>query len=113
MRMTPPRIPLESSTPASVLYLPTHRQLELEFRSGQIYRYLDVPPQAYRDLLAAPSKGICFNSNIRSTFTFLQLSFCGIGHECPRHTSDGSREGGFPAGFGGLLERIRHFDQRG
>src|ERR1035438_8788151 len=98
MRMTPPRIPLESSTPASVLYLPTHRQLELEFRSGQIYRYLDVPPQAYRDLLAAPSKGICFNSNIRSTFTFLQLiklfvsstpcrlkNVCGIGHSSPRH----------------------------
>ena len=70
----PPRIPLESSTPASVLYLPKHRQLELEFRSGEIYRYLDVPPQVYSELLAAPSKGIYFNSNIRKQFPFHQLS---------------------------------------
>jgi hypothetical protein len=75
MRMTPSRISLDSSTLASVLYLPSHRQLELEFRSGEIYRYLDVPPQAYRELLAAPSKGIYFNSNIRNEFPFLQLSF--------------------------------------
>jgi hypothetical protein len=74
MSMTLPRIPLESSTPASVLYLPTHRQLELEFRSGEIYRYLNVPPQAYRELLAATSKGIYFNSNIRRKFPFLQLN---------------------------------------
>ena len=58
--MTPPRISLESSTLASVLYLPTQRELELEFRSGEIYRYLDVSPQAYNELLAAPSKGFYF-----------------------------------------------------
>lgn len=72
--MTPPRIPLQSSTLASVLYRPTHRQLELEFRSGEIYRYLDVPPHAYNELLAAPSKGFYFNSKIRKQFTFHQLN---------------------------------------
>jgi hypothetical protein len=72
--MTPHRISLDSSTLASVLYLPKRRQLELEFRSGEIYRYLEVPPQAYRELLAAPSKGFYFNSNIRRKFTFIQFS---------------------------------------
>jgi hypothetical protein len=72
--MISPRIPLESSTLASVLYLPTQRELELEFRSGEIYRYLDVPSQTYKELLAAPSKGFYFNSNIRKQFAFHQLS---------------------------------------
>jgi hypothetical protein len=72
--MISPRIPLESSILASVLYLPTQRELELEFRSGEIYRYLDVPSQTYNELLAAPSKGSYFNSNIRKQFAFHQLS---------------------------------------
>jgi hypothetical protein len=50
------RIPLESSTLASVLYLSTQRELHVEFRSGQIYQYLNVPFQAYTELLAASPK---------------------------------------------------------
>ena len=68
------RIPLESSTLASVLYLPKSRELEVEFRSGQIYRYQDVPPQCYRELMAAKSKGAYYNFNIRKRFSFQQLS---------------------------------------
>lgn len=74
MEMTLPRILLESSTLASVLYLPAHRELQVAFRSGEIYRYLDVPTEVYRELLAAPSKGIYFNSNIRTRFAFRQLN---------------------------------------
>jgi hypothetical protein len=64
------RIPLESSTLASALYLPESRELEVEFHSGEIYLYLSVPPQAYYDLLAAPSKGGYYNFNIRNLFDF-------------------------------------------
>jgi hypothetical protein len=67
------RIPLESSTLASALYLPESRELEVEFHSGEIYRYLSVPPQAYYDLLAAPSKGGYYNFNIRNRFDFQKL----------------------------------------
>ncbi len=42
------------ATLASVLYFPESRELEVEFQSGEIYRYFSVPPQAYYDLLAAP-----------------------------------------------------------
>jgi hypothetical protein len=68
------RIPLESSALASVLYLPQSRELEVAFLSGEIYRYLDVPPQAFWQLLAAPSKGSYYNFNIRKRFSFLKLN---------------------------------------
>jgi hypothetical protein len=67
------RIPLESSTLASVLYLPKSRELEVEFRSGQIYRYRNVPPHSYHELMAARSKGAYYNFNIRNHFSFQQL----------------------------------------
>jgi hypothetical protein len=43
------------------------------FRSGQIYRYLDIPIRVYRELLAAESKGTYYNFNIRNRFSFQQL----------------------------------------
>ena len=52
------------------LYLPESRELEPEFHSGEIYRCLSVPPQAYDDLPAAPSKGGYYNFNIRNRFDF-------------------------------------------
>ena len=68
------RIPLESSSLVSVLYVPNRRELEVEFLSGEIYRYLEVPPRAYRELLTASSKGGYYNLNIRNRFPFQQLS---------------------------------------
>jgi hypothetical protein len=68
------RVPLESSTLASALYLCESRELELEFRSGQVYRYSDVPPQAYNELLSAESKGGYYNFKIRNRFFFQQLN---------------------------------------
>ena len=56
-------MPVESSVLASILYLPAVRLLEVEFRSGAVYRYFDVPKQSYTEyteLLAAESKGVCF-----------------------------------------------------
>jgi hypothetical protein len=33
--------------------------------NGAIYRYLDVPPAVYRDLMSAESKARFYDSNIR------------------------------------------------
>jgi len=71
--MSPNRIPLESSTLASVLYDSSHRHLQVEFRSGDIYLYSEVPLQTYHELLKAPSKGAYFNRNIRKRFVCQQL----------------------------------------
>jgi hypothetical protein len=68
------RIHLESSTLASALYRPENRELEVEFRSGKIYRYRDVPRHIYLELLASPSKGRYYNSAIRNRFSFKQIT---------------------------------------
>lgn len=68
------RILLESSFLASVLYLPGRPELEVQFRSGEICRYFDVPLQVCSELLEAPSKGGYFNSHIRNRFVFQQIN---------------------------------------
>jgi hypothetical protein len=59
------RTPVDSSSLASVGYDEATRILEIEFRNGSVYRYEQVPPQDYRVLMAAESKGAEFNRKIR------------------------------------------------
>lgn len=65
---------LDSSLLASVQYDPHRRHLDVEFRSGQCYRYFNVPALCYRKLLAADSKGQYFNRTIRNCFPYQNLS---------------------------------------
>ena len=60
------REPLQSTALASVGYSRRLHALEIEFRNGAIYRYLDVPPSRYRALMKAPSKARFYHENIRS-----------------------------------------------
>ena len=62
------RKPVESSVLAAVGYDAGKRLLEIEFHSGAIYRYLEVPEEIHRRLLAAESKGHFFGANIRDKF---------------------------------------------
>lgn len=62
------REPVESSVLASAGYDAQRRLLELEFHSGAIYRYLDVPEDIFRSLIAAESKGQFFSASIRNKF---------------------------------------------
>ena len=62
------RVPLVSSTLSWVAYSPGQALLEVEFRSGEIYRYFDVPQRTYDQLLQAESKGAYLNVNIRNSF---------------------------------------------
>jgi hypothetical protein len=48
--------------------------LDLEFRSGAIYRYFAVPPAVVEGLLAAQSKGVYFNKHIRNHFRYQRLA---------------------------------------
>jgi hypothetical protein len=61
------RIPVLSSLLASVLYSP-QATLEIEFRSGAVYRYFLVPRATFEGLLGAPSKGAYFNRHIKAAF---------------------------------------------
>jgi hypothetical protein len=60
---------MKSSAIASLGYDPKREMLEVEFRSGNVYRYLDVPEEIFQDLLQAKSKGRYFGENIRGRFT--------------------------------------------
>ncbi len=62
------RIPVESSSVASVGYDGASCELEIEFRNGRTYRYLLVPPAAYRLLLRAASIGEYVNREIKPRF---------------------------------------------
>lgn len=62
------RKPVQSSDLASVGYDAKQRVLEIEFRSGGIYRYLEVPAAIHEQLLAAESKGRFFARHIRDQF---------------------------------------------
>jgi len=59
---------VHSTALASVGYSKRMRALEIEFRNGAIYRYLDVAPAVYHDLMIAPSKARFYDENIRRKF---------------------------------------------
>ena len=56
------RIPVRSTSIASIGYLAAERELEIRFRaSGDVYRYFDVPGTEYAAFMAADSKGTYLN----------------------------------------------------
>ena len=67
------RTTVASVVMTSIGYAPTTAILEIEFRNGSVYEYLDVPPDKYDALLGAPSKGRFFNMGVRAAFTFRRV----------------------------------------
>jgi hypothetical protein len=62
------REPVDSSAIAGVGYSKRLHALEIEFRNGAIYRYLDVPGDTYRALMSATSKTAYYDDNVRHHF---------------------------------------------
>ena len=62
------RRPVNSSSLRSVGYDARLRTLEIEFHSGAVYQYFDVPQTAFEELLAQESLGVYFNANIRDVY---------------------------------------------
>jgi hypothetical protein len=58
----------------SVGYQAKDKTLEIEFQSGVLYQYWDVPPEVYEGLLQARSKGQYFNGEIRDCYECARLS---------------------------------------
>lgn len=59
------RTPVKSSNIAAIAYDPATRILEVEFKSGLIYRYLDVKPPTYEAFSSAKSLGSHLAAHIR------------------------------------------------
>lgn len=64
MRMTP----VDSSAIASAGYDEAKRLLRLEYKSGRIYDYFNVPPEIYEDVLNADSAGEFVNLEIKPNY---------------------------------------------
>ncbi|MER7797751.1 KTSC domain-containing protein [Microbacterium sp. NPDC096154] len=62
------RVSLESSVIATAGYDPGTAVLELEFTTGEVYRYYAVPPSIHRALMAARSAGGFFAERIRDVY---------------------------------------------
>jgi len=67
------RVPVESTALAAVGYSKRLRALEIEFRNGAIYRYLDVPRSIHQELLSAPSKARVYHEKIRGKYRALHV----------------------------------------
>ena len=69
------RVPVESRALKSVGYEADGRLLELEFSSGTLYRYFEVPEFTYRALMHAKSKGRFFQKSIDRKFRCEEVRF--------------------------------------
>jgi hypothetical protein len=47
--------------------------LEVEFTTGTVYQYFDVPERVFEELMAAESKGGFFNSQIRGHYRYARV----------------------------------------
>jgi hypothetical protein len=64
------RQPVASSNLISVGYDAANCTLEIEFRSGKVYSYADVSPEAYKALVDASSVGKYFDAMIRGKYAY-------------------------------------------
>ena len=67
------RIPLDSEALSSVGYDAGRRVLEVEFTSGRVYQYFDVPQHEVLRLLRAESRGHYFTERVRDRYRFAQV----------------------------------------
>jgi KTSC domain len=68
------RLPVESTSLASMGFAKEARVLEIEFRSGAIYRYFDVPQNVFEELKRAQSIGRYFAQSIRGKYEFQRVA---------------------------------------
>jgi hypothetical protein len=64
------RQPVSSSSLASIGYSKDDSTLEVEFKSGSLYRYFAVPPSVFQQMLQAESKGTFHNRSLRGIYPF-------------------------------------------
>jgi hypothetical protein len=68
------RFPLNSTRLVGGGYDDESGTLELEFRTGQVYRYFDVPGEVVAELRSAGSPGRYFQQAIKNIYAFERVS---------------------------------------
>jgi len=67
------RTPVTSSNVMSVGYDRNTLTLEVEFKTGSVYQYFDVPEAVYQELMSAASVGTYLNQNIKNSYRYAQI----------------------------------------
>ena len=67
------RIHVDSSNISSIGFDEESSTLEVEFHSGTVYQYFDVPLSIYESLRDAGSKGQYFAQNIKGYYRFVKI----------------------------------------
>ncbi|MBI5841248.1 MAG: KTSC domain-containing protein [Chloroflexi bacterium] len=67
------RRPVQSSDLRSVGYDPVNSVLEIEFNSGGVYQYFNVPASVYQALMSAASHGTYFHANIKDRYRYSRI----------------------------------------
>lgn len=67
------RQPVESADIKSIGYDSETQTLEIEFHSGGIYQYLDVPDSVFSNLMNADSKGKYFHKYVKNVYSYRKL----------------------------------------
>ena len=67
------RTPVVSSNLRSVGYDPSSKTLEIEFNSGGVYQYHNVPQTIYEQLMMASSHGKFFHALIRNVYGYSRI----------------------------------------
>jgi hypothetical protein len=68
-----PRDQVSSKVIASVGYSRRRHILEIEFVNGAIYRYLEVAPSVYRELMSVESKARYYDTNIKGNYPSVRV----------------------------------------
>jgi hypothetical protein len=64
------RHPVSSTNIASVGYDAQSMTLEIEFSSGTVYQYFDVPEAVHQEFMGSDSKGQFFASQIKGGYRY-------------------------------------------
>lgn len=67
------RKPVSSSNIHSIGYDSKSRTLEIEFHSGDIYQYFNVPESIYNALMSASSQGSYFSRHIKDQYQWTKI----------------------------------------
>ena len=67
------RVRVSSSNVRAVGYDAEEQILEVEFHSGSIYHYFNVPEHKYEGLMRAASKGGYLNDHIKNVYRYRQI----------------------------------------
>lgn len=67
------RTAVSSSNISSIGYDQESNTLEVEFHSGAVYQYFDVPLNIYQEFMAADSKGQYFAQHIKGYFRYVKV----------------------------------------